>query len=305
MTQIVSNIIQNSLSGFVAGAVTTVGGYTGDAIAALGNFVEQKGDAVGDGEYSDSHKPFWYLLIATKGIAKKFDSWGQGVASYGGKPKTISSTQKVVQEQKTNIGQKKQLPSSGVKKSLPSAPSTQKRLPAPAKAGTVTAKAGSKTVKPQYPRANSDTTVVSRKKDQSVAANKPATANRPSTAFAKPKTTASGKVIPAKSSLSQNKARSSLTSTTAKPASGPYKGPIPLGEGKSAKTDFKPHGGYQGPLNLGSLGNAGQKPSGQANTSTKSSAKPASSNSAMKAGRGQAKAGAGGYKGPLELGSLA
>jgi hypothetical protein len=203
-----------------------------------------------------------------------------------------------VQEQKTNIGQKKQLPSSGMKKSLPSAPSTQKRLPAPAKAGTVTAKAGSKTVKPQYPRANSDTTVVSRKKDQSVSVNKPVTANRPSTAFAKPKTTASGKVIPAKRSLPQNKARSSLTSTTAKPASGPYKGPIPLGDGKSAKTDFKPHGGYQGPLNLSG-------PAGTSNNKTSSSAKPASSNSAMKAGKGQAKAGAGGYKGPLELGSLA
>ena len=48
MTQIVSNIIQNSLSGFVAGAVTTVGGYAGDAIAGLGNFVERKGDDIGD-----------------------------------------------------------------------------------------------------------------------------------------------------------------------------------------------------------------------------------------------------------------
>jgi hypothetical protein len=51
MTQIVSNIIQNSLSGFVAGAASTVGEYAGGAIAGLGNFVEQKGDAVGDGTY--------------------------------------------------------------------------------------------------------------------------------------------------------------------------------------------------------------------------------------------------------------
>ena len=50
MTQIVSNIIQNSLSGFVAGAASTVGEYAGGAIAGLGNFIEQKGDAVGDGK---------------------------------------------------------------------------------------------------------------------------------------------------------------------------------------------------------------------------------------------------------------
>jgi hypothetical protein len=50
MTQIVSNIIQNTLSGFVSGAVTTLGGYAGDAISSVGDFVEQKGDALGKGE---------------------------------------------------------------------------------------------------------------------------------------------------------------------------------------------------------------------------------------------------------------
>ena len=50
MTQIVSNIIQNSLSGFVAGAVTTVGGYAGDAVTGVGNFIEGKGIAIGTGE---------------------------------------------------------------------------------------------------------------------------------------------------------------------------------------------------------------------------------------------------------------
>jgi hypothetical protein len=52
MTQFVSNIIQNSLSGFVEGAVKTAGGYAGDAISGLGNFVERQGDAFGDSEYS-------------------------------------------------------------------------------------------------------------------------------------------------------------------------------------------------------------------------------------------------------------
>ena len=50
MTQIVTNIIQNSLSGFVAGAVTTVGGYAGDAVSGVGNLIDQKGRSVGDGE---------------------------------------------------------------------------------------------------------------------------------------------------------------------------------------------------------------------------------------------------------------
>jgi hypothetical protein len=50
MAAIVTNIIQNSLSGFVAGAVTTVGGYAGDAVSGVGNLIESKGQAVGDGE---------------------------------------------------------------------------------------------------------------------------------------------------------------------------------------------------------------------------------------------------------------
>jgi hypothetical protein len=50
MTEFVTNIVQNSLSGFVAGAVTTVGGYAGDAVSGIGNLIEQKGQAVGDGE---------------------------------------------------------------------------------------------------------------------------------------------------------------------------------------------------------------------------------------------------------------
>jgi hypothetical protein len=50
MAQIVTNLIQHSLSGFVAGAVTTVGGYAGDAVSGVGNLIDQKGRSVGDGK---------------------------------------------------------------------------------------------------------------------------------------------------------------------------------------------------------------------------------------------------------------
>lgn len=49
MTQIVTNIIQNSLAGFVGGAVTTAGGYAGSAVNGVGNLIENSGKAVGDG----------------------------------------------------------------------------------------------------------------------------------------------------------------------------------------------------------------------------------------------------------------
>ena len=50
MAGIVSNIIQNSLSGFVTGAVTTVGGYAGDAVGGIGNLIENGGRAVGNSQ---------------------------------------------------------------------------------------------------------------------------------------------------------------------------------------------------------------------------------------------------------------
>jgi hypothetical protein len=49
MTEFVTNIIQNSLSGFVAGAITSVGGYAGTAASGIGNLVDERGQAVGDG----------------------------------------------------------------------------------------------------------------------------------------------------------------------------------------------------------------------------------------------------------------
>jgi hypothetical protein len=51
MAGIVSNIIQNSLGGFVTGAVTTIGGYAGSAVTGVGNLIENSGRAVGDGKF--------------------------------------------------------------------------------------------------------------------------------------------------------------------------------------------------------------------------------------------------------------
>lgn len=52
MAGIVSNIIQNSIGGFVTGAVTTVGGYAGSAVTGVGNLIESSGRAVGEGIFS-------------------------------------------------------------------------------------------------------------------------------------------------------------------------------------------------------------------------------------------------------------
>jgi len=66
MAGIVSNIIQNSIGGFVAGAVTTVGGYAGDAVGGVGNLIEGAGARVGN-----------------EGISGTFNSVGKGINSYG------------------------------------------------------------------------------------------------------------------------------------------------------------------------------------------------------------------------------
>jgi len=50
MAGFVTGIIQNSLSGFVSGAITTAGGYAGDAVGGIGNLIEGAGSAVGNGE---------------------------------------------------------------------------------------------------------------------------------------------------------------------------------------------------------------------------------------------------------------
>jgi len=115
----VSNIIQNSLGGFVTGAVTTVGGYAGSAVTGVGNLIESSGRAVGD-----------------VGIAGRFNSWGEGINSYGQSIKnaTAPNAGGAAPVKKTD---QKALPSSGTKKALP-ASKQMKALPAPpAKKDTV------------------------------------------------------------------------------------------------------------------------------------------------------------------------
>jgi len=297
MTQFVTNIIQNSLSGFVSGAVSTAGGYAGDAIAGLGNFVEKAGDAAGNG------------------VANKFDSWGQGISAYGGaKPKPTASRTIASTEKKSTIG---------TKKALPVAPSTQRKAltaPPPKAGSTVTKQAVAvKANKPQYPRANSASTVVPRTKKATASA-------KPAANLAKPKTNASGKVIMQKQSMPQSKTKAFPTSTSTRIGATGSKGPLPDGGDKAAGKEFKPHGGYGGPLNLGGLDSGAPKPAGQgvsassnqykgsssgyqgplglgggvSSGNTSSSYKPVLS----KAAPSPAKPGPGGYGGPLSLGSL-
>jgi len=294
----VTNIIQNSLSGFVAGAVTTAGGFAGDAIAGLGNFVEKAGDAAGNG------------------VANKFDSWGQGIAGYGGAPPKPTVSRTVATAEKKSIAVQK--------KALPVAPSTQRKTltAPPPKTGPATTRqaVAVKATKPQYPRANSANTVVSKAKT-------PMTSAKPTTPLTKPKTNASGKVIMQKQSMPQRNAKAYPTSTTPRTPTASSKGPLPVGGSKPAGKEFKPYGGYGGPLNLGGLDTGAPKPAGQGPSTSTSQYKGSSGGyqgplglgggvgtgnttssykpTASKVGPAPAKSGPGGYGGPLSLGSLA
>ena len=52
MAGIIENIIQNSIAGFVGGAVSTAGGYAGSAVSGLGTIIENAGESVGNGMLS-------------------------------------------------------------------------------------------------------------------------------------------------------------------------------------------------------------------------------------------------------------
>ena len=52
MAGIVQNIVQNSLAGFVGGAVSTAGGYAGSTVNGLGTLIENAGESVGMGSIS-------------------------------------------------------------------------------------------------------------------------------------------------------------------------------------------------------------------------------------------------------------
>ncbi|RDI87648.1 hypothetical protein Vi05172_g2375 [Venturia inaequalis] len=122
MAGIVSNIIQNSIGGFVTGAVTTVGGYAGSAVTGVGNLIESSGRAVGEG------------------IAGKLGGVGDGINSYAKSIQnaTAPNAGGAVHAKKAANSNPKALPSSGTKKALPPAKQV-KALPAPpAKKDTVT-----------------------------------------------------------------------------------------------------------------------------------------------------------------------
>ena len=77
MTGIVTNIIQNSLSGFVTGAVTTVGGYAGAAVNGVGNLIESSGQAVGNGGFS------YYLIKETLDLLTRFHRYSEKLRRSG------------------------------------------------------------------------------------------------------------------------------------------------------------------------------------------------------------------------------
>jgi hypothetical protein len=279
MTQIVTNIIQNSLSGFVAGAVTTVGEYAGDAVSGIGNLIDQKGKGVGDG------------------IAKKFDGWGQGISGYGNAVRNATAPNargaavpvKKTAVKKIESGGK---PTSAPKKAITAPPERKLLMPPPAKekatyansvapfkvknspkssyAPSTATAATSKTVKPRTTYARSEASAVKKVGSTAPGAK-----------------TSTGKVIPDKKSLPGYKG----------PSASAYKGPIPVGGGSGGNTK-KPVGGYAGPLNLGGLTDTGNsKPKASTNKPAPSVAgSVAGSNSKPKSGK---------YQGPINLGGLA
>jgi translation initiation factor IF-2 len=240
------------------------------------------------------HACFSILLTGAhhlEGITKKFDGWGQSIAGAAGSKPPTSSARKVETTTKSSIGQKKPAPSAAPKKTLPAASSTTQRkaLPASAKRSTSYSKSASKpATRPQYPRANSDATGASKPKP---AASK--STAQPKTGYSKPTTNAAGKTVMQKQSVPSSKSKPSTASKQGGGTS--YQGPLPVGDKKVGGSDFKPHGGYQGPLNLGGLGDGKSKSSGQQ--------KPLGSSNSGKGGGGSAGK-PGGYGGPLNLGSL-
>jgi len=294
MAAIVTNIIQNSLSGLVAGAVTTVGGYAGDAVSGVGNLIEQKGKSVGDG------------------IAKSFDSLGQGIASYGTSarnataanlPTTVVPTKKIGKGGKPNSGTKA-LPAAGTaKKALPAAPERKlltappAKDPKPASKGTyATSVAPFKAANPPKSSYAGSTVSVATNKTAKAGGNYPRSgASVASTAKPVSRSTPSRptkKVSPQKQSLPGYKGPNNASMALPTPGN---KKPVSVGGNPGGNQNTV--GGYSGPLNLGSIAGAG---SAKAKSSTP---KPPSSVVGSTGGY-SAKPKVGGYEGPLSLGGL-
>jgi len=265
MAQIVTNIIQNSLSGLLGGVVQTAGGYAGDAIAGIGDFVESTGQAAGNG------------------IASRFDGWGNGISSYGGtstknttsSKKTVSTSVLTTKSQMKSVegGKKKAITSTGIKKTLPS---NEKKLlmPPPSKGTASTAT----TSRP----AGSGQTKKTISKQSGLAGSKARVTTSLKASPLKATNNTGGKVIPEKRSLPASKKKTSASPAVKPVAKQNYKGPIPLGS------------------DLGSSGNAlkptrGYKPNAGFSTESK---KIVSNNATGY------KSNSGSYGGPLNLGSV-
>ena len=130
-----SDIIQNSVDGMVAGAVTTIGGYAGDAVSGIGNMVESAGRQVGQGN-SDFAPGKWPILRLPGGITHTVNNWGSSITSYGDTAKnaTAASTPSygaTTAVRKLDTSKKEKAPEKkGPPKALPSTKS-MKALPAP------------------------------------------------------------------------------------------------------------------------------------------------------------------------------
>ncbi|QDS76822.1 hypothetical protein FKW77_002830 [Venturia effusa] len=137
MAGIVSNIIQNSIGGFVTGAVTTVGEYAGSAVSGVGNLIESSGRAVGE-----------------VGIAGKIGGVGDGINNYAKSIQnaTAPNAGGAVPVKRTADSKPKSLPSSGSKKALPAAKQV-KALPAPPAKKDTAAKPQAKSKTPYMPPA--------------------------------------------------------------------------------------------------------------------------------------------------------
>jgi len=281
MAAFVGEIIQNSLSGFVSGAVGTVGGYAGDAICGVGDLIEAKGQQVGDG------------------ITQRVDGLGRSISGYGASARNATAPNL----SKTQYPVKKQITSGKVarSKSTSAVPTVKKALPAPERK-LLEAPPPKAKPKPKKEVQNGIGTY-----DKAVAPFK-GPSKAPATFVPSVSTLAPRQSKPKAPSVAQSTRKTPVSA--AKKASSPapfskttpggkvvvskqsrpgYKAPAP------GKTEPKPlttqSRGYGGPLQLGGLASAGGK-SRAAPSVAGSVARPPGKPS-------------GGYGGPLELGGLA
>jgi hypothetical protein len=240
------------------------------------------------------------------GLARNAEGWGKGISGFyegpsrssqAKKPVTAkSSTGKPSSEQKKVVDQGAKKPLSTPQNKLPQSFAAPKMIAARPVAGAVMSNPASIPAKPVV--------AVKTRPNGASGASKSTTnakisAAAQATKFAKPKTNASGKVVPARSSLPQNKNKSQASSTKPTTSSAGYKGPLPIG-GSDFKSDtgytpfqstreYKPQSGYQGPLDLKGVAAAGPTSKGPKATNSVTANRPK----------------AAGNQGPINLGGLA